>query len=62
MFFYLELLILRLPDMLLIDSVRVSEFGFTNSRFTGVFFTTCGTNIKRSELSPEKCAFKFSNT
>ena len=44
MFFYLEFLILRLPDMLSIDSDTVSEFSFTNSSFTGVFFTTCGAN------------------
>ena len=44
MFFCLELSILRLPDMLLIDSDTDSEFGFTNSSFTGVFFTTCGAN------------------
>ena len=47
MFFYLEFLILGLPDMLSIDSDMVSEFGFTNSSFTGVF-TTCGAsdNVK----------------
>ena len=44
MLFYLEFLILRLPDMLSIDSDMVSEFGFTNSSFIGVFFTTCGAN------------------
>ena len=44
MFFYLELLILRLPDMLSIDSNTVSEFEFTNSSFTGVLFTTSWTN------------------
>ena len=33
-----------LPDMLPIDSYTVSEFSFTNSSFTGVFFTTCGAN------------------
>ena len=43
MFFYLEFLFLRLPNVLSIDSDMVSEFGFTNSRFTGVF-TTCGAN------------------
>ena len=49
MFFYLEFLILRLPDMLSIDSDTVSEFGFTNSSFTGVFFTICWAkdNIKK---------------
>ena len=61
MFFYLEFLILRLLDMLSIDSDTVSEFGFTISSFTGVFFATCGTNdnIKRLELSQEKCAFEL---
>ena len=44
MFFYLEFSILRLPDMLSIDTGKVYEFGFTNFGFTGVFFTTCGTN------------------
>ena len=44
MFFYLEFLILRLPDMLSIDSDTVSEFSFTNSSFIGAFFTTCGAN------------------
>ena len=44
MFFYLEFLILRLPDMLSIDSDTVSEFSFTNCSFTSVFFTTCGAN------------------
>ena len=49
MFFYLEFLILTLPDMLLIDLDTVSEFDFTNSSFFGVFFTTCGAkdNIKK---------------
>ena len=42
MFFYLEFLKLSLPDMLSIDSDTV--FGFTNSGFIGVFFTTCGAN------------------
>ena len=50
MFFYLEFLILRLPDMLSIDSDTVSEFGFTNSSFTGVFFTTCGANDKIKKI------------
>ena len=44
MFSYLEFLILRLPDILSIDSDTVSEFGFANSSFTGVFVTTCGAN------------------
>ena len=44
MFFYLESLILRLSNMLLIDLDTVSEFGFTNPRFIGVFSITCGTN------------------
>ena len=44
MFFYLQFLILRLPDMLLIDSHTVSELSFTNSTFTGVFSTPFGTN------------------
>ena len=61
MFFYLEFLILRLSDMLLIDSDTVSEFGFTNSSLTGVFFTTCETsdNVKKIRTSQEKCAFKL---
>ena len=44
MFFYLEFLVLWLPDMLSIDSDTVSDFSFNNSSFIGVFFTTCGTN------------------
>ena len=41
MFYYLEFLMLRFPDMLSIDSDTVSEFEFTNSSLTVVFFTTC---------------------
>ena len=36
MFLYLEYLILRLSDMLSIDSDMVSEFSFTNSSFTSI--------------------------
>ena len=36
MFLYLEYLILRLSDMLSIDSDMVSEFSFANSSFTGI--------------------------
>ena len=37
MFLYLEYLILRLSDVLSIDSDMVSEFSFANSSFTGIF-------------------------
>ena len=40
MFFCLMFLILRLPDMLWMGWDTVSEFGFTNSSFTDVFFAT----------------------
>ena len=61
MFFYLEFLILRLPDMLWIDSDMVCEFGFTNSSFTGVFFTTSGANdnIKRIRTMARKIGLQI---
>ena len=61
MFFYLEFLILRLPDMLWIDSDTVCEFGFTNSSFTGVFFTTSGANdnIKRIRTMARKIGLQI---
>ena len=61
MFFYLEFLILRLPDMLSIDSDTVSEFGFTNSSFTGVFFTTCeaNDNIKKTIATARKIGLQI---
>ena len=44
MFFYLEFLMLRFSDMSSIDLNAVSQPGFTNSSFTGVFFTSCRSN------------------
>ena len=45
---YFEFLILKLPDMLSIDSNAVSEFGFINFSFIGAFFATSkNNNIKK---------------
>ena len=56
MFLYLEFLIHTLSEMLLIDSGKVSEFGFTTSSFTGVLFITNGENddIKKIRIIAKK--------
>ena len=47
--------------MLLIASDTVSEFGYTNSSFTVVFFTTCGAKytIKKNRTATRKTGLQI---